>query len=215
MTPAEIKVLFTRPDGQYHFARWRRPIAPVVFGVEDATLATVKAAIEAVLALAGHPVADIDPEQGANLMIFFVRDWAELAGVPDLDRLVPGLTATLDRLERAEAAQFWHFRFEADGAIRACFSFLRMTGALADRAAEDLALELAVRSALLWADGAVSRLPVLQRDAGVAELAPAIAALIRAAYDPVLPAAAQDASHALRLAARQAAALAGPEAGGH
>jgi len=33
-------------------------------------------------------------------------------------------------------------------------------------------------------------------------LRPDIAALLRAAYDPILPDAAQDASHALRLAAR-------------
>jgi hypothetical protein len=35
---SDIAALFTRADGQFLFARWGRPIAPVVFGVEDATV---------------------------------------------------------------------------------------------------------------------------------------------------------------------------------
>ena len=34
--------MFTRHDGGYLFARWGRPIVPVVFGVDDATLSVVK-----------------------------------------------------------------------------------------------------------------------------------------------------------------------------
>ena len=45
MNAAEITDLFTRADGQYLCARWGRPIVPVVFGVEDSTLQTVKGAI--------------------------------------------------------------------------------------------------------------------------------------------------------------------------
>ena len=33
MGPAEVEALFTRADGAYLFARWGRPIVPVVFGV--------------------------------------------------------------------------------------------------------------------------------------------------------------------------------------
>ena len=40
--------LFTRSTGEYLFARWGRPIVPVVFGVEEATVSIVKGAIEAV-----------------------------------------------------------------------------------------------------------------------------------------------------------------------
>ena len=75
LTPDEIEALFTRADGEFLFTRWGRPIAPVVFGVEDATLGTVKGALEAVVTLAGHEMAETDPELGANLMIFFFRDW--------------------------------------------------------------------------------------------------------------------------------------------
>lgn len=103
MTPDEVQALFTRADGQYLFARWGRPIVPVVFGVEDATLSVVKGAVEAVVALAGHRMAETDPELGANLMVFFCRDWAELPEVPNLDRLVPELRALCARLEAAGA----------------------------------------------------------------------------------------------------------------
>ena len=91
MTPEQVQTFFTRSDGSYLFARWGRPIVPVVFGVEDATLRVVKGAIEAVVTLAGHKMAETDPELGANLMVFFFRDWAELPQVPNLERLVPDL----------------------------------------------------------------------------------------------------------------------------
>ena len=93
MTPNDVAALFTRPDGTYHFARWGRPIVPVVFGTDDATLAVVKAATEVVVSMSGHKMAEMDPEFGANLMLFFVRDWAELPRVKGLDALVPGLGA--------------------------------------------------------------------------------------------------------------------------
>jgi len=63
MQPDQVRQMFTRADGSYLFARWGRPIVPVVFGVEDATLATVKGAIEAVVTLAGHKMAETDPER--------------------------------------------------------------------------------------------------------------------------------------------------------
>ena len=71
LMPEEIEALFTRNDGSYGFARWGRPIAPIVFGVQDETLGIVKGAIEAVVTLAGHQMAETDPELGANLMVFF------------------------------------------------------------------------------------------------------------------------------------------------
>ena len=89
MTQTEVEALFTRADGKYAFARWGRPIAPIVFGVEAETLSVIKGAFEAVVALAGHNMAETDPELGSNCMVFFFRDWAELIEVPDLDRLVP------------------------------------------------------------------------------------------------------------------------------
>lgn len=187
MTAEEIAALFTRPDGTFLCARWGRPVAPVIFGLADESLRVFRGAIRAGFAHAGHPVADTDAEMGANLMLFFVRDWTDLAGIPDLDRLT-GMADLLERLRRAEADQYRVFRFDADGGIRACLGFLRISGALADSHPAELAEALFMRCALTFAGNVVPSAPM--------------AALIRAAYAPVLPVAAADPSHALRLAAR-------------
>ncbi|KHQ53241.1 hypothetical protein OA50_02268 [Mameliella alba] len=206
MTPEEIASLFTRSDGSYLCARWGRPLAPIVFGVEDDTLEVVKGAFEAVCTLAGHQMAETDPELGANVMVFFFRDWAELLEVPDLDRLIEGLGLLVDRLQAAEANQYRVFRFDAEGGIKACFVFLRMDGELTKVPAETLALSQVVQTILLWSDRAFAdRSPLAQVEGGRVILRPDLAQVIRAAYDPVLPVAATDPSHALRLAARIAA----------
>ncbi|ATG34677.1 hypothetical protein PhaeoP23_00507 [Phaeobacter piscinae] len=212
MTPAEIEALFTRTDGAYAFARWGRPIAPIVFGVEDSTLATVKGAIEAVVTLAGHQMAETDPELGSNLMVFFFRDWDELTGVPDLDRLIPDLAPLVARLKQADASQYRAFRFDDQGGIQACFVFLRMAGAVAKLPAETLALTQAVQMMLTWGDSAfaeTSPLAVLP-DTGATILRPEIAGVIAAAYDRMMPVAAADRSHALRLFARLQAPVTPP-----
>lgn len=207
MTPDDILPLFTRSDGSYLCARWGRPIAPVVFGVEDATVSTFKGAFEAVCVLAGHQMTETDPELGANAMVFFMRDWDELLGVPNLDRMIDGLEPLVARLKDADANQYRVFRFDANGAICAAFIFLRMDAALAAVPAETLALMQVAQSILLWSDAAFSDRSILgQTDAGAVILRPDIASVIRAAYDPVMPDAAHDPSHALRLSARIAAA---------
>ncbi|RYH10539.1 hypothetical protein [Tropicimonas sp. IMCC6043] len=207
MIDADVTDLFTCADGSYRFARWSRPIVPVVFGVEDQTLAVVKGACEAMVALAGHHMAETDPEMGANLMVFFFRDWEELLEVPDLDRLVTGLDDLVAQLVAAGANQYRVFRFEEGGAIRACFVFLRMDAALSEVPAEDLALGQMAQTILLWSDRAFAkRSPLATLPSGQVVLRPEIGAVIRAAYDPLMPEAAQDASHALRLSARLAAA---------
>jgi hypothetical protein len=202
VTPDDVAALFTRIDGSYLFARWGRPIVPVVFGVTDATLEVVKGAIEAVVALAGHKIGEVDTELGANLMVFFIRDWDDLRGVPNLDRLVAGLAGLLDRLVAAEANQYRVFRFDERGAIRAAFVFVRMDAHLSAVPAEALALSQAVQVVLLWSDRAFVDVAPLTRVGGVEVLRPEIGAVIRAGYDPVLPDMSADASHAFRLAAR-------------
>jgi hypothetical protein len=202
MRPGEIEALFTRSDGRYLFARWGRPLVPVVFGVEDASLSVFKGAFEAVVALAGHKMAETDPELGANLMVFVFRDWAELLDVRDLGRLVPELPTLVARLEAAGANQYRIFRFDAEGAIKAAFVFLRMDAALAAMPAETLALAQAVQTVLLWSDRAFDGTSPLARVGERVILRPEIGAVIRAGYDPVLPQVARDPAHALRLAAR-------------
>ncbi|MFM7445022.1 MAG: hypothetical protein ACKO2N_14140 [Tabrizicola sp.] len=202
MTPGEIEALFTRSDGQYLFARWSRPLVPVVFGVDDASLSVFKGAFEAVVTLAGHRMAETDPELGANLMVFCFRDWDELLQVRDLGRLVPELPSLVAKLQAADANQYRIFRFDAQGAIKAAFVFLRMDAALSAMEAETLALAQAVQTVVLWSDRAFDGTSPLARVGSKVILRPEIGAVIRAAYDPVMPPVARDASHALRLAAR-------------
>jgi hypothetical protein len=202
MTPQEIEKLFSRDSGEFAFARWGRPLSPVVFGVDDATLSVIKGALEAVCVLSGHKIAETDPELGSNLMMFFFKDWAELPEVPGLDRLVPDLAPLVEKLTAVDANQYRLFRFDETGAIKACFVFLRMDKHLSAVPAQTLALSQIVQSFLLWSDAAFKdRSPLAVADKTTI-LRPDIAELLRAAYDPILPSAAKDPSHALRLFAR-------------
>ncbi|MDH4540665.1 hypothetical protein CUR85_11000 [Sulfitobacter faviae] len=202
MTAEQIETLFTRRDGQFAFARWGRPIAPVAFGIEEEALPVVKGALEAVAKLAGHDMAETDPELGSNLMMFFFADWAELLDVPGMEGLVPDLAAQVERLQAAGANQYRFFRFEENGAIKAAFVFLRMDESLQDMSAQVLALSQAVQVILLWSEDAFQEQSPLAMADDALVLRPEVADVIRAAYDPVMPPAANDASHALRLAAR-------------
>ncbi len=205
MTPQEIETLFTRDTGDYVFARWGRPIAPTVFGVEDETLSVVKGAFEAVTTLAGHEMAETDPELGTNCMIFFFREWSELLAVPDLDKLVADLPELVARLAEQGANQYRVFRFEEDGAIQAAFVFLRMDEQMLAQPADSLALSQVVQTVLVWSEGAFRTQSPLAIAGEATILRPEIANVIQAAYDPVLPAVSRDKSHALRLFARVAA----------
>jgi hypothetical protein len=207
MDAGEIEALFTRGDGAYLCARWGRPIVPVVFGLADDTLPVVKGAIEAVVGLAGHKMDVLDTELGANLMFFFIREWDELRGVPRLAEMIPDLEALLQRLEVAGANQYRAFRFEASGAIKAAFVFVRLDAELAQVPAQVIALTQAVQVILLWSDVGFDGHRALVNAGGQVVLRPEIGALVRACYDPVMPVVARDASHALRLAARLAAQL--------
>ncbi len=203
MSPEDVTACFTRSDGSYAFARWGRPVAPVVFGVDDATLAVVRDAIRSVVAMAGHDMQEIDAELGANLMLFFVRDWDELTGVPGLDQLVTDLGPLVGRLAATGANQYRVFRFDREGAIKAAFVFLRMDADLSAVPADTLALAQAVQTIVLWSDLAFrDRSPLVALPDGRTGVRPEIGALLRAAHEPVMPVAANDPSHALRLAAR-------------
>ena len=205
MDATAVEALFTRGTGDYLCARWGRPIVPIVFGIDDATLPVFKGAIEAVVLVAGHRMAETDTELGANLMVFVFRDWMELPRVPGLDRLIPDLGPLCDRLEAQGANQYRAFRFDAEGAIKAAFVFLRLDAALSDIPAETLALAQAAQVILLWSDRAFATTSPLAKVGETVILRPEIAAVIAAVYSPSLPAVARDPSHALRLAARIAA----------
>lgn len=199
----EIEKLFTRSDSAYAFARWGRAISPVVFGVNEDTLKVVKGAIEAVCLVSNHHMAETDPELGSNAMFFFFSEWAELLDVPKLDELVPDLGPMVERVSAADANQYRVFRFDDVGAIKACFTFIRMDKHLSDVPAETLALSQAVQMMVLWSDRAfLENSPLAVMENGGVIVKPEISGLLAAAYDAVMPVAANDPSHALRLAAR-------------
>ena len=200
---SEIEALFTRSDERYVFARWGRAISPVVFVVTDETLKVVKGAIEAVCLVSNHHMAETDPELGSNAMFFFFNEWSELLDVPKLDELVPDLAGMVARVSAADANQYRVFRFDEEGAIKACFTFIRMDQHMSDVPAETLALNQAVQMMVLWSDRAfINASPLALMDGGGVIVKPEVSGLLAAAYDAVMPVAATDPSHALRLAAR-------------
>ena len=179
LTATEIEHMFTRTDGSYVFARWGRPISPVVFGVMDESLSVVKSAIEAVCLACGHVTVELDPELGSNMMMFFFSNWDELGAVPDLDQLIPNLAQVVDRLQVAQANQYRAFRFDDAGAIQACFVFLRVDEALEQLEADSLALSQAVQVMLLWSQDAFRETsPLAVLESGVTVLRPEIAAVL-------------------------------------
>ncbi len=186
MTPEEVESYFTRNDGTFLFARWGRPVAPVVFGLDDNSLAILKGAIEAVMSLTNQQMSETDPELGSNFMFFFFNNWLELIEVPNLDKLVPNMSTLVEQLIEAEANQYRIFRFDNAGAIRACFVFIKIDENIMQVPAQTLMLSQVVQSVLL----------------NHTLLKPSVSTLIRVAYDPTLPDASNDKSMALRLSAR-------------
>ena len=206
LSAQEIETLFTRTDGSYAFARWARPIVPVVFGIDDDSLTHLKAAIAQTVAVTGGILQDTDPELGANFMWFFCQNWDEISLIPDLGKLVPDLDETLATLTKTKAAQHRMFIYDSDGAIKMCIVFLRMTGAVADLSIQALGVGETLQSLLLWSDKSFeSDSPIATlKDNGICIVKPKYAALVRAAYDSTMPASAGDASHVLRLFPRVA-----------
>ena len=209
-TPADIEAMFTDAKGAFRFARWGRPIAPIVFVVDDSTLNIFKGAVEALSALTQHPLAETDFELGVNLMFFMFKSWDELSDLPDLDRLVPELDQLVPKLKSQGASQYRLFRFDDQVAIQACFVFICMDWPLADWPAESLALVQASQAFLLWGDQAFAeRSPLARLPNGADILRPDVGDILRAAYAPELPHVAHDASFSLRLFARVSGAQAG------
>ena len=198
-----IETYFTRSDGKYIFARWGRPIAPVVFGVQDETLVTLKSVIQSIVDLANHELVETDPELGSNAMFFFFLSWEELLEVKDLDRIIPHLGNLVERLKSIQANQYRFFRFDAAGGIKAVFTFICMDDNLASVSAEVLCLNQVVQMFLLWSDDAFKHnSPTLVAKNGRVILNPIVGDIIRAVYEPTMPLYSNDKSHALRAHAR-------------
>lgn len=204
LNAGRVQDLFTAKDGTYRFSRWGRPIAPVIFGVDDDTLSHLKDAMSDVVGIANMKLAETDPELGANLMIFFCQDWDELDFVPNLDKMLPDFEILKASLKRSGANQYRTFTFDDNGAIQLCVALLRYDEHMAQTSIQTLATGQMTQSILLWGDEAFaddSPIAMIPQN-GICIVKPNYAAVIRAAYDPNLPPSATDASHAMRLAAR-------------
>jgi len=200
-----VAAQFTRRDGAFRFARWGRPLAPAVIGLDERSAQVFGAAIRAVAGLAGLEVAPEDPDLGANLLIIAVEAWDDLHAGGNLARLIPNLADLTETLAAHDANQYRTFNFDAAGAICLCVALLRYDAALRAMPVEAVAVGQAVQAMLLWSDGAfMEESPLAATGDGRFLVKPVHGALLRAAYDPALPAASRDPALARDLAGRMA-----------
>jgi hypothetical protein len=210
LTAEKIETLFTHPDGVFRFARWNRPIATVVFGVDDETLTHLKTAIVTTIGVTGMNTVETDPELGANFMWFFCQDWDEILAVPDLERLIPDLKNIIARLQATTTKTFRIFSFDKDGSIKMCIQLVKVADETADMSIQTLATGETYQCLALFSPHAFlndSPIAVIEQN-GLCIPKPEYAALLRAAYDPVLPVASKEPTHAMRLGARATKLLA-------
>lgn len=204
MDAAKIEKLFTMSDGEFSFARWNRPIAPIAFGVDDETLTHLKSAIVTTVGLTGHNIAETDPELGSNFMWFFCQDWDEILAVPDLEKMIPNLKKIISHLQTSTTKTYRVFSFDGDGGIKMCVQMVKVADETADMSIQTLAVGETYQCLALFGPQAFAdESPIGQiEENGLVIAKPEYAALIRAAYDPVLPVATKDNTHAMRLAPR-------------
>lgn len=191
----------------FKFARWGCPVAPVILGLDDKGARLFEEAIRAVAEVTGHVVEEIDPEMGANFIICVMQDWAHVLRAPNLPNFLPDLPALIKRLTAAGANRYRVFAFDDQGAIRACITLLRYDEQMREAPVDYIALSEAALGMLIYDDaGVAGDRPVVMAafdgDDARAILSPWHARLLRAAYDPTIPAGLKDPSLALRLAAR-------------
>jgi len=201
-----IKKLFG--GDRFKFARWGVPISPVVIGLDDKGTQLFTEAIEAVADLAGVQVEDIDPEMGANMMVYIMADWAHASRAPNLPKFLPDLPALVERLTEANANRYRVFAFDDQGAIRASITLLRYDEQMQAAPVDYIALSEAVLAIMVYDEaGIADDRPVVMAkfeddDDARAIVEPWHGMLIHAAYDPALPAGSKDPALAMRLAAR-------------
>ncbi|MEZ8006678.1 MAG: hypothetical protein QMC60_04040 [Amylibacter sp.] len=204
LSSAKIEALFSHADGIFRFARWSRPIVPVVFGVDDETLKHIKSAIVTTVGITGFKIEETDPELGANFMWFFCHNWDEILAVPDLENLIPNLKDIITKLQFTQTSTYRIFSFDPDGGINMCVQLIKVFGDTAKMSIQALTTGETYQCLALFGPNAFlkeSPIAVIKENS-LCIPKPNYAALIRAAYDPVLPHATQEPSHSLRLSAR-------------
>ncbi len=200
---AKVEHLFSHKAG-YRFARWARPIVPVVFGVNDDTLAVMKTAIAQTVAVTGGKIEEMDPELGTNFMWFFCKEWSEIGGIPDLDKLVPNIGDMTAELEKRNLNSHRIFAFDEEGAIKLCVVMVRIKNEMADIPVHVLTTGETFFALALWGPEAFRDTnPIgMIEETGAVMVRPEYASVLRATYDLALPNVADDVSHAMRVAPR-------------
>jgi hypothetical protein len=202
MTPAEVAAFFTHRDGGYRFARWVRPIVPFVAGGGADFAAVIRRGLSEVASISGHPADPDGAPVDMTWAVLCVERWRDLPALPGAEAVIPGLVALVSRLEAQDATQFRSFRHDAGGGIVGVTSVLRLPRLLDRFPAEVVGVRQAVLAHLTWSIPKLMSWNMM--DAGH-RLRPEMVALLRAAYAPGLPVAADDARHAGRLAAEMSA----------
>lgn len=197
--------------GTFKFARWGCPIAPAVIGLDEGGGRLFGEAIRLVAGIANQEIEDIDPEMGANFLVYVMQDWAHAARAPNLPNFLPDLPALIERLSAADANRYRVFAFDDQGAIRAAITLLRYDDQMRAAPVDYIALTEAALGMLVYDEvGVAEDRPVVMARIDEGEpraiLSPWHAQLLRAAYDPRIPAGSKDPALALRLAARIAVA---------
>ncbi|MEX2518471.1 MAG: hypothetical protein WD969_03965 [Paracoccaceae bacterium] len=208
-TAARIRRLFGDEGREtFKFARWGCAIAPAVIGLDEPGGRLFGEAIKLVANVAGVQMEDIDQEMGANFLIYVMQDWAHASRAPNLPGFLPDLPALIERLQAASANRYRVFAFDDQGAIRAAITLLRYDDQMRAAPVDYIAMTEAALGMLVYDEaGVAADRPVvmtrLDEDGEArAALSPWHARLLRAAYDPAIPAGSKDPALALRLAAR-------------
>lgn len=203
LSPQHIETMFMHSDG-YRFARWARPIVPVVFGVEDETLGIMKTAIATTVGITGRKIEELDPEIGANFMWFFCKDWEEILDIPKLEKLIPNLKEIISTLQSNNINTHRVFSFEATGGIKLCVVLICLKGEVATISIDALTMRETFLALTLWSSSyflKINPIAVIATNT-LCVVKPKYAVVLRAIYNPILPNATTDKTHALRVFAR-------------
>lgn len=200
-----IKTLFGGDN--FKFARWAGPIAPAVIGLDERGAKLFGEAVRALAEAAGHPMAAEEPQSGEGFHIYVMKSWADAARMPGLPDFLPELPALISRLTQAQANCYRVFAFDDQGAIRSAITMLCYDERMQAAPVDYIALTEAALGMMVYDEAGVSEdRPVAMADFGDGDqravLQPWHAQLLRAAYDPSIPAGSKDPALALRLAAR-------------
>ncbi len=175
------------------FARWARPIAPRVYGVESQGADTLMTGFRRAAEAANAPYAVEDEKFGANVLVFVCSEWLELKATPKLEQLVPQLDHLIGHLRISDESTWRMVGFDETGAIDFAVVLIRVDDVIGGLSGETVALEQAVRIMLHWSDDAfASEKPLKVTESGRASLKPFTEAVLASAYDEGSPIASDD-----------------------